>query len=171
MSQCIPSVSYIKAAMIGRIRRVRTVSFKTRASGADPSHPAVDICKRMFSYPFQKMEVEYLSRSTVANICKSLRCCSFHPLVPKSGIHLNFLDRKVVFFRPVYNSSFSPPYRGVYTILFDTRCYDGFFARPARKIHYSAPRDIIHVDYNTAAALHYTYKHWYSSARPKPLSK
>ena len=52
--------------------------------------------ERIFSYPFQKMVVEYLSRSTVANMCKSLRCCSFHPLVPKSGIHLNFLDRKVV---------------------------------------------------------------------------
>ena len=79
--------------------------------------------------------------------------------------------QNALFFRPVYNSSFSPPYRGVYTILFDTRCYNGFFARPARKIRYSAPRDIIHVDYYTAAALHYTYKHWYSSARPKPLSK
>ena len=90
MSQCIPSVSYIKAAMIGRIRRVRT------ASGADPSHPAVDICKRMFSYPFQKMEVKYLSRSTFANICKSLWCCSFQPLLLRSGIHLNFFDRKVV---------------------------------------------------------------------------
>ena len=52
--------------------------------------------ERIFSCPFQKMVVEYLSRSTVANMCKSLRCCSFHPLVPKSGIHLNFLDRKVV---------------------------------------------------------------------------
>ena len=65
-------------------------------SCADPSHPAVDTCKRIFSYPFQKMEVEYLSRSTVANICKSLWCCSFHPLLLRSGIHLNFLDRKVV---------------------------------------------------------------------------
>ena len=79
--------------------------------------------------------------------------------------------KKGVFFRPVYNSSFSPPYRGIYTILFDTRCYNGFFARPARKIHYSAPRDIIHADYNTAAALHCTCKHWYSSVRPKPLRK
>ena len=56
-----------------------------------------------------------------------------------------------------YNSSFSPPYRGIYTILFETRCYDGFFARPAREIHYCAPRDIIHVDDYTAAVLHYTY--------------
>ena len=96
MSQCIPSVSYIKAAMIGRIRRVRTASFKTRASCADPSHPAVDTCKRIFSYPFQKVEVKYLSRSTFANICKSLLCCSFQPLLLRSGIHLNFFDRKVV---------------------------------------------------------------------------
>ena len=65
--------------------------------------------------------------------------------------------KKGVFSRPVYNSSFSPPYRGIYTILFGTRCYNGFFARPARKIYYSAPRDIIHVDYYTAAVLHYTY--------------
>ena len=72
------------------------------------------------------------------------------------------MEQKFIFFRPVYNSSFSPPYRGIYTILFDT---------PARKIHYSAPRDIIHVDYNTAAALHCTYKHWCSSVRPKPLRK
>ena len=43
-----------------------------------------------------------------------------------------------------------------HTILFDSRCYNGFFARPARKIHYSAPRDIIHVDNYTAAVLHYT---------------
>ena len=65
--------------------------------------------------------------------------------------------QKRFFFRPVYNSSFSPPYRGTYTILFVTRCYNGFFARLARKIHYSAPRDITHVDYYTAAVLHYTY--------------
>ena len=76
---------------------------------------------------------------------------------------------KNLFFRPVYNSSRCC--RSIYTILFDTRCYNGFFARPARKIHYSAPGDIIHVDYNTAAALHYTYKHWYNSAHPKPLRK
>ena len=31
------------------------------------------------------------------------------------------------------------------------------FSRYNGKIHYSAPRDIIHVDYNTAAVLHYTY--------------
>ena len=79
------------------------------------------------------------------------------------------LFEKSFFFRPVYNSSFSPPFRGIHTILFDTRRYNGFFARPARKIHYSAPRDIIHVDYYTAAVLHYTYMHLYSSARPTPL--
>ena len=86
-------------------------------------------------------------------------------------LFLLFQNEKFVFFRPVHNSSFSPPYRGIYTILFDSRCYNGFFALDARKIHYSAARDIIHVDYNTAAALHYTYKHWYNSARPKPLRK
>ena len=32
-------------------------------------------------------------------------------------------NKNGVFFRPVYNSSFSPPYRGIYTILFGTRCY------------------------------------------------
>ena len=42
------------------------------------------------------MEVKYLSRSTFANICKSLWCCSFQPLLLRSGIHLNFFDRKVV---------------------------------------------------------------------------
>ena len=42
------------------------------------------------------MEVEYQSRSTVANICKSPLCRSFHPLLLRNGIHLNFFDRKVV---------------------------------------------------------------------------
>ena len=34
----------------------------------------------------------------------------------------------VLFFRPVYNSSYShAPIGGIYTILFDTGCYNGFF--------------------------------------------
>ena len=78
----------------------------------------------------------------------------FHPY---DGYYIAAASFILFFFRPVYNSSFSPPYRGIYTILFDTRCYNGFFALDARKIHYSAPRDIIHVDYYTAAVLHYTY--------------
>ena len=73
----------------------------------------------------------------------------------------------IFFFRPVSNSSFSPPYRGIYTILFDTRCYNGFFARPTRKIHYSAPRDII---FHRCSLTLYLYV-LNSSACPTPLIK
>ena len=36
------------------------------------------------------------------------------------------VDCVIQFFPSGVNSSFSPPYRGMYTILFDTRCYNGF---------------------------------------------
>ena len=46
------------------------------------------------------------------------------------GIYTILFDTRCYngfFFRPVYNSSFAPPYRGIYTILFDTRCYNGLY--------------------------------------------
>ena len=51
---------------------------------------------------------------------------------------------------------FHPPI-GVYTRYFLTLGAVMDFSRYNGKIHYSAPRDIIHVDYYTAAVLHYTY--------------
>ena len=50
------------------------------------------------------------------------------PFTIRSGL-ITHEDKNILFFRPVYNSSFSPPYRGVYTILFDTKCYNRVFAK------------------------------------------
>ena len=50
---------------------------------------------------------------------------------------------------------FHPPI-GVYTRYFLTLGAIMDFSRIQRENHYSAPRDIIHVDYYTAAVLHYT---------------